>query len=91
MGCQNTHGLSANLFPSDSKTIWETKLRDELGLRKKLKKKDWPVIYDHVLARREHGKETAIYLNDTQMPWGKAWKEIRRSGATRSQYAPRGS
>ncbi|ROW07168.1 hypothetical protein VPNG_07331 [Cytospora leucostoma] len=72
------------------KTIWETKLRDDLGLRKKLKKKDWPIIYGHVLARREQGKETAIYLNGTRLPWGKAWKEIRRSGATRTQYAPQG-
>ncbi|KAK7731092.1 hypothetical protein SLS53_008810 [Cytospora paraplurivora] len=76
------------------KTIWETKLRDVLGLRKKLKKKEWPLIYDQVLIRREQGiddKNTAIYLNGTQIPWETAKKEFRRSGATRSQYAPRGS
>ncbi|TGJ81115.1 hypothetical protein E0Z10_g7649 [Xylaria hypoxylon] len=27
---------------------------------------------------------TAIYFNGTQIPWNKAWKEIRRSGARES-------
>lgn len=58
---------------------FETKLRDLLGLRKKLKKADWIAVHHHYLAR--DGKDTGIYLNGTRIPWKKAWKEIRRSGA----------
>ncbi|ROV94878.1 hypothetical protein VSDG_07108 [Cytospora chrysosperma] len=34
-------------FPKIPLSTWETKLRDVLGLRKKMKMKDWPVIYSH--------------------------------------------
>ncbi|TGJ78275.1 hypothetical protein E0Z10_g10489, partial [Xylaria hypoxylon] len=59
-------------------STYETKLRDKLRLRKKLKKADWPAVYQHVRDRGE--KETGIYINGTKIPWKKAWKEIRRSG-----------
>ncbi|KAI3341102.1 hypothetical protein F4824DRAFT_450765 [Ustulina deusta] len=65
-------------FPTFPLSTYETKLRDKLGLRKKLKKADWPAVYQHV--RDRGGKETGIYVNGTRIPWKKAWKEIRRSG-----------
>ncbi|KAI1349913.1 hypothetical protein F5Y01DRAFT_287419 [Xylaria sp. FL0043] len=68
--------LIRELYISERKT--ETKLRDKLGLRKKLKKSDWPTVYQHVQGRG--GKETGIYVNGVRIPWKKAWKEIRRSG-----------
>ncbi|KAI0863378.1 hypothetical protein F4860DRAFT_522071 [Xylaria cubensis] len=66
-------------FPTFPLSTYETKLRDKLGLRKKLKKGDWTAVYQHI--RNRGGKETGIYLNGTRIPWEKAWKEIRRSGA----------
>lgn len=59
-------------------STYETKIRDKLGLRKKLKKSDWPAVYQHV--RNRGDKPTGIYVNGTRIPWKKAWKEIRRSG-----------
>lgn len=67
-------------------STWETKLRDVLQVRKKVKGSDWPTIYRHVLPRLERPgrkkvkRPTAIYLNNTAIPWEKAWKEVRRSG-----------
>ncbi|KAI1775132.1 ankyrin [Hypoxylon cercidicola] len=66
-------------FPIMPLTIYETRLRDVLGLRKKLKKADWTAIHQHYQSRE--GKDTGIYLNGSRIPWEKAWKEIRRSGA----------
>ncbi|XXG98306.1 hypothetical protein Hte_004629 [Hypoxylon texense] len=66
-------------FPTMPLQTYETKLRDVLGLRKKLKKADWTAIYQHYQNRG--GKSTGIYLNGSRIPWEKAWKEIRRSGA----------
>ncbi|KAI0864986.1 hypothetical protein F4860DRAFT_341078 [Xylaria cubensis] len=65
-------------FPSFPLSTYGTKLRDQLKLPKKLKKKDWPVVYRHYQQRQADGKQTQMYLNDTFIPWGKAWKEIRR-------------
>ncbi|KAI0805089.1 hypothetical protein GGR55DRAFT_656989 [Xylaria sp. FL0064] len=65
-------------FPTFPLSTYETKLRDKLGLRKKLKKSDWPTVYQHVRGRGS--KETGIYVNGIRVPWKKAWKEIRRSG-----------
>ncbi|KAI2627759.1 hypothetical protein GGR54DRAFT_590352 [Hypoxylon sp. NC1633] len=66
-------------FPTIPLSTYETKLRDKLGLRKKLKKSDWSAVYQSYLKR--NGKDTAVYLNGSKIPWNKAWKEIRRSGA----------
>ncbi|KAI2602244.1 hypothetical protein GGR54DRAFT_532103 [Hypoxylon sp. NC1633] len=66
-------------FPVIPLSTYETKLRDELRLRKKLKKDDWSAVYHHYLSR--DGRDTAVYLNGSKIPWKKAWKEIRRSGA----------
>ncbi|KAK5632405.1 hypothetical protein RRF57_008119 [Xylaria bambusicola] len=65
-------------FPPFPLSTYEIKLRDKLGLRKKLKKADWPAVYQRVRDRGD--KETGIYINGTRIPWKKAWKEIRRSG-----------
>ncbi|KAI0423021.1 hypothetical protein F5X98DRAFT_369038 [Xylaria grammica] len=65
-------------FPTFPLSTYETKLRDKLRLRKKLKREDWPAVYQHV--RDREGKETGVYINGTRVPWKKAWKEIRRSG-----------
>ncbi|KAL7627774.1 hypothetical protein AAE478_001969 [Parahypoxylon ruwenzoriense] len=81
------------LYENERKTLREVKtimeaqygfpvtpyLRDGLGLRKKLKKAEWSVVYHRYKNRK--GKQTGVYLNGTQIPWKKAWKEIRRSGA----------
>ncbi|KAI1211093.1 uncharacterized protein F4807DRAFT_50092 [Annulohypoxylon truncatum] len=66
-------------FPITPLSTYETKLRDRLKLRKKLKKTDWIAVHHHYLAR--DGKDTGIYLNGRRIPWKNAWKEIRRSGA----------
>ncbi|KAI1743817.1 hypothetical protein F4680DRAFT_470356 [Xylaria scruposa] len=69
---------SEHEFPITPLSTYESKLRS-LGLRKKMKKKDWyPVYQDYVNSGRRH---TAIYFNGARIPWDKAWKEIRRSGA----------
>ncbi|KAI0865902.1 hypothetical protein F4860DRAFT_509784 [Xylaria cubensis] len=66
-------------FPIFPLSTYETTLRDRLQLRKKLKRADWPIVYHHF--RNRGGKETGLYLNGARIPWNKAWKEIRRSGA----------
>ncbi|KAI1416852.1 hypothetical protein F5Y13DRAFT_204230 [Hypoxylon sp. FL1857] len=66
-------------FPIIPLSTYETKFRDKLGLRKKLKKADWSAVYQQYLNR--NGRPTGVYLNGTEIPWKKAWKEIRRSGA----------
>ncbi|KAH8683956.1 ankyrin repeat-containing domain protein [Ilyonectria robusta] len=66
-------------FPEMSLWMYETKLRDKFKLRKKLRKDDWPIVYQHF--RKRDGKDTGVYLNGTEIPWKKAWKEMRRSGA----------
>ncbi|KAH8156665.1 hypothetical protein CIB48_g11581 [Xylaria polymorpha] len=65
-------------FPTTPLSTYESKLRD-LGLRKKMKKKDWHPIYQHYV--NSGHRHTTIYFNGTRIPWDKAWKEIRRSGA----------
>ncbi|KAI1103937.1 hypothetical protein F4804DRAFT_352514 [Jackrogersella minutella] len=62
-------------FPVLPLSTYETKLRDELGLRKKLKKADWSAVHQHCLDRETEtvgmGKEpknTGIYLNGTRIP-----------------------
>ncbi|KAI0521678.1 hypothetical protein F5B22DRAFT_643850 [Xylaria bambusicola] len=66
-------------FPSFSIATYGTKLRHHLNLQKKLKKDDWLAVYQHYERRRAEGKQSRMYLNDTLIPWRKAWKEIRRN------------
>ncbi|KAI0188189.1 hypothetical protein EV127DRAFT_434921 [Xylaria flabelliformis] len=65
-------------FPTTPLSTYESKLRD-LGLRKKMKGKDWRPVYQHYI--NSGSRHTALYFNETRIPWDKAWKEIRRSGA----------
>ncbi|KAI1427604.1 hypothetical protein F5Y12DRAFT_791875 [Xylaria sp. FL1777] len=68
-------------FPTTPLSTYESKLRD-LGLRKKMKGKDWRPVYKHYMnSGRRH---TAVFFNGTRIPWDRAWKEIRRSGARES-------
>ncbi|KAI1361895.1 hypothetical protein F5Y08DRAFT_313503 [Xylaria arbuscula] len=66
-------------FPTTPLSTYESKLRDLLGLRKKMKSQDWRPVYRHYLD--SGNRHTALYFNGTRIPWGKAWKEIKRSGA----------
>ncbi|KAI0867501.1 hypothetical protein GGS24DRAFT_485425 [Hypoxylon argillaceum] len=66
-------------FPITPLPIYESKLRDILGLRKKMKSEDWRSIYQHYV--NSGTRHTALYLNGTRIQWNKAWKEIRRSHA----------
>ncbi|KAI0106198.1 hypothetical protein GGR51DRAFT_560002 [Nemania sp. FL0031] len=69
---------SEHSFPTTPLSTYESKLRD-LGLRKKMKKKDWYPIYQHYV--NSGYTHSALFFNGTRIPWEKAWKEIRRSGA----------
>ncbi|KAH7025148.1 uncharacterized protein B0I36DRAFT_434630 [Microdochium trichocladiopsis] len=67
-------------FPDISLPTYEVKLKKDLGLRKKLSRHDWPTVWHHYKAIKERKKEPlVIYLNGTEIPWVKAWKEIRRN------------
>lgn len=68
---------------SDSLSEWEIQLRDVLGLRKKLKKSDWPVVYQHVKHREDQGKEWGVYIRNYRIEKKRAWREMRRNGALR--------
>ncbi|KAI7781017.1 hypothetical protein LA080_015360 [Diaporthe eres] len=71
-------------FPVTPLSIWEVKLR-RLGMQKKLKARDWSLVYQHVRPRLQSvGKKklrvpTSILINDTKKPWDDVWKEIRRN------------
>ncbi|KAI0420559.1 hypothetical protein F5X98DRAFT_371527 [Xylaria grammica] len=73
-------------FPVHPLSTYESKIRDKLRLRKKLKRAEWPVVYHHFQSRA--GKETGVYLNNVRIPWEKAWKEIRRSGGRSIRGGP---
>ncbi|CAG9981140.1 unnamed protein product [Clonostachys byssicola] len=68
-------------FPDFKLCTWETKLRDKLGLRKKLRKTDWPIVWRHCIQRGHRGKTSAVYLQGVPVPSQRAWAEIRRQGA----------
>ncbi|KAF3770416.1 hypothetical protein M406DRAFT_349207 [Cryphonectria parasitica EP155] len=70
-------------FPVFPKHIWEVKLKNTLGFRKKVQKNDWPRIHQHYEQRKIQGKESKILLNNELIEWRRAWKEMRRSGAVR--------
>ncbi|KAI0436026.1 hypothetical protein F4803DRAFT_557416 [Xylaria telfairii] len=65
-------------FPITTLSTYESKLRD-LGVRKKMRQQDWRPVYQHYVNSGE--RHTAVFFNGTRIPWDKAWKEIRRSGA----------
>lgn len=76
-----------NMLILNRPSTWESKLRVDLRIRKKIKASDWPLVYRHLAPRLENpGKKrlkrpTTIRLDGVEIPFDKAWKEIRRSGA----------
>ncbi|TGJ83804.1 hypothetical protein E0Z10_g4956 [Xylaria hypoxylon] len=72
-------------FPTTPLSTYESKLRD-LGLRKKMKRNDWHPVYQHYVNSGD--RHTAIFFNGERIPWDRAWKEIRRSGARESNDDP---
>lgn len=54
-------------------------------MKKKLKARDWSLVYQHVRPRLQHEgkkklrKPTVILINDTKKPWNDCWKEFRRN------------
>lgn len=79
--------MLTNVSVLDRLSKWETKLRDDLKIRKKAKAADWPLVYRHLAARLEKPGEkrlrqpTTIRLYGKEIPFDDAWKEIRRSHA----------
>jgi hypothetical protein len=69
-----------------SLSIYETRLRDVLKLRKKLKKEDWKSIHNYVISRDMNPGEYDVLLNGTPIPEKKVWKEIRRNGYHTHQH-----
>lgn len=54
-------------------------------MKRRLKKKDWAVVYQHIRPRLQgEGKKfrrpTAVLINGTEKPLDKCWKEFRRNG-----------
>ncbi|KAJ1336129.1 ankyrin repeat domain-containing protein 50 [Microdochium nivale] len=68
-------------FPITPLSTYESKVRDVLRLRKKLKKPDWIVIYQHWVQLNGKVTKPRVFFHDREIPWVKAWKEIRRYGA----------
>ncbi|KXJ87222.1 hypothetical protein Micbo1qcDRAFT_179109 [Microdochium bolleyi] len=67
-------------FPDIPLPQYEVKLKKGLGLRKKLSRHDWAAVWDHYRTIKDKsGEPVAIFLNGTEIPWAKAWKEIRRN------------
>jgi hypothetical protein len=61
---------------------YETKLRDELGLKKKLKWFDWIAIDDHI--SHLGNSKFDVFLNGSLIPPSKVKKEINRNLKRRS-------
>ncbi|KXJ86965.1 hypothetical protein Micbo1qcDRAFT_208741 [Microdochium bolleyi] len=66
-------------FPFTPLSTYESKIRDVLNIRKKLKKADWPIIYQHWLRLGGNETKPELFFLGRHIPWVKAWKEIRRS------------
>lgn len=75
------------LTPSRQST-YETKLRDELGLRKKLKARDWIAVQQHITARGN--RPSKVYFRGVAIPDIKVKKEVARNlrKQVRSQASP---
>lgn len=74
------HEMNANMCNHARLPQYEVRLKNELGLRKKLGRNDWSAVWDNYRALKERlGVPVAVYLNCTEIPWSKVWKEIRRN------------
>jgi hypothetical protein len=58
---------------------YETKLRDEWGFVKNLKKADWLAIDHHVSKRKRDGKECEVFFHEVRISPKKLCKETSRS------------
>lgn len=69
-------------------STYETKLRDELGLRKKMKARDWIAVHQQIIARGNRRSE--VYFQGAAIPRMKVKKEIARNlmKQARSQASP---
>lgn len=85
--CGHREELLTNISVLDRLSKWETKLRDDFKIRKKIKAADWPFVYGQLAPRlKTPGKKglsrpTTIRLYGKEIPFDDAWKEIRRSHA----------
>ncbi|KAK7224624.1 hypothetical protein V2G26_012627 [Clonostachys chloroleuca] len=78
--------MKEHAFPDFKLSTWEIKVRDKLGLRKKMRKSDWPIVWRHCVRRGHRGKRSAVYLQGVPVPSRRAWAEIRRQdGRTSAQ------
>ena len=66
-------------------STYETKLRDELKLRKKMKARDWIAVHRHITARGN--RKSDVYFNGIAISPTKIRKEITRNlkGKVKSQ------
>jgi hypothetical protein len=58
---------------------YETKLRDEWGFVKNLKRADWLAIDHRVSKRKRSGKEYEVFFHEVRISPKKLCKEISRS------------
>ncbi|KAI1849668.1 hypothetical protein JX266_004617 [Neoarthrinium moseri] len=65
-------------FPQTPLSTYETKLRDELGLKKKLKAHEWAVISQYIEAKATQPGDV-LRFNGVVLPWRKVKKEIARN------------
>lgn len=65
---------------------WESTLRDDLGVFKRLKKGHWRILYREY-ERRGKRPFDLFAGDDLVYPWQKVWKELRRN---RNMALPRG-
>ncbi|KAK6069531.1 ankyrin unc44 [Seiridium cupressi] len=73
-------------FPNFPLSTYETKLRDELGLKKKLKAKDWIAIHHKLVATGD--RKCEVHLNGVPIPQWKVKKEIKRN---LQKFGPQGN
>ncbi|KAI1865681.1 hypothetical protein JX265_008004 [Neoarthrinium moseri] len=65
-------------FPQTPLSTYETKLRDELGLKKKLKAHEWAIISQYIEAKATQPGDV-LRFNGVVLPWRKVKKEIARN------------
>jgi hypothetical protein len=59
--------------------LYETRLRDELGLRKNTSKTTWQIIGQHIEKRKAEDKESRVYRNGLEISRKQLLRGIRRN------------
>ena len=80
--------LSGSMVNIGRLSTYETKLRDEQHLRKKLKAVDWAAVSQHLESRRSRKSE--VRLNGVVIPQTKMKKEIARNSKREARNQTRG-